>query len=136
MKLFLTAMNGGLFPTTREAADRLAKQEGKELLCEIRRPRNLAHHRKFWSMCAFLAEHSSYTAEQVCDIFKLRTGLTTQSQLQDGTIVQHPGSISFAKLDQEGFEVFYERCLDVVAKEILPGVKRGDVERELMEYLR
>ena len=135
-KLFLIGRNGGLYPTGRLSADAVSKLSGKEVLAEVTRPRNLAHHRKFFAMCGFLAEHSDYSTEQIVDIFKLRAGLTIQSQLRDGTIVQHPGSIAFAKMDQTAFEAFYEECLNVVAKDILPGVARKDLERELLEFLK
>lgn len=135
MKLFLLGRAGGLYPTGRLSADAVAKLSGKECVCEVSRPRNLAHHRKLWALAALCADHSQFTAEQVVDIFKLRTGLTTQSQLADGTIVQHPGSISFAKMGQDEFEEWYERVLRVVATDILPGVTREDVARELRGFL-
>ena len=87
-------------------------------------------------LCHFCAEHSDYTPEQVSDIFKLRAGLTQFSKLADGTIIQHPGSISFAAMDQDEFDQFYDRVMDVVATDILPGVQRADVQRELMELIR
>lgn len=134
-KLFLRGRSGGLYGIDRYSADSIVKLMGREVECEVRQPRNLKHHRKYWALCSLCADNSSYTAEQVNDIFKLRCGITTQSQLADGTIVQHPGSISFAKMDQTGFAEFYDRVMSVVLMDILPGVKQPDLERELRELI-
>ena len=136
MKLFLRGRNGGLYPTDRYSADRMAKYQGRDVACdEPKTPRNLAHHQKYWVLVNFCAEHSAYTPEQVHDIFKLRTGLTTMSQLTDGTIVQHPGSIAWAKMDQTAFSEFYDRVVQVVITDILPGVTVKQVEQELRELV-
>lgn len=136
MKAFLLGRNGGLWPTDRVSADVVAKQSGKDGMWERKEARNVKHHQKYWCLVNLCAEHCDYTPEQISDIFKLRAGITTQSWLRDGTIVQHPGSIAFAKMDQAAFEEFYERVLDVVAKDIIPNVNRADLERELMEFLK
>lgn len=136
MKLFLLGRQGGLFPTGRLSADAVSKLSGKEVLCEVTRPRNIKLLRKYWALCHFCAEHSTlFTAEQVSNVFKMRTGHTSLSHLRDGTIVQHPGSISFAKCSEEEFQEMFNRVCDVVCTDILPGVTREDLRRELVSFL-
>ena len=54
--------------------------------------------------------------------------------LRDGTEVRIPKSIAFHAMDQAEFEAFYERVIDVVVSEIIPGLSREDLKRELSEF--
>lgn len=136
-KLFLLGRNGGLYPTDRVSADAIAKLSGKDVECEVKQSRNLKHHQKYWCLVNLCAENTErFTAKRIHEIFKMRTGYATTYTLADGTKMVDYDSIAWAKMDQTAFEAFYERVLDVVAKDILPGVNRADLQRELMEYLK
>jgi hypothetical protein len=42
-----------------------------------------------------------------------------------------PKSISFAKMSQEEFSAFYNRCCDLIAKHFLPGVTSAELHAEV-----
>lgn len=98
--------------------------------------RSLRHHRLYWATCNFCAEHSDYTAKQVHTIFKARTGRFDLLKLADGQILHNYHSIAFAKMDEEQFSAFHDDVIRVICTDILPGVQRADVRRELMELIR
>ena len=50
-------------------------------------------------------------------------------------MIEIPLSISFAKMDQTEFESFYERAMDFLIAEVLPGIDSADLEREVQEII-
>lgn len=101
---------------------------------EIRKSRNLQHHRLFWALCSLVADNvTGVTAEQVAGVLKLKTGHCDPVKTADGTIHMIPKSISFAAMDQTEFSAFYDRVVEVVQRDWLPGVKQADLRRELEE---
>lgn len=119
-----------------EAALRKIKH-GDLVTCEIKRPRNLQHHRLFYALMNLIHANQEHyaTVEDIVTVFKFRCGHTKKIQTATG-IVETPLSISFAAMDQDQFAAFYERAIDFVLTEIIPGLKRADLERELMEFAR
>ena len=45
-------------------------------------------------------------------------------------------SISFAKMDNIAFEAFFSSTVDAIAANVIPGLDRDDLRRELMEFLQ
>ncbi len=103
----------------------------------IRRPRNVAHHRKFWALIAVIFPHQSLypTEEMLLAAMKVALGFGETIKLPDGRVIIIPKSISFAKLDQHAFEQFYDRAVLLITTKILPGVDRKDLEREVADIL-
>lgn len=49
-----------------------------------------------------------------------------------GEVLLIPESISFANMDQDEFDAFWQRVVKVVCEEILPGVTEADIEAEIL----
>ena len=136
--VFLTRTLGGLRPSNSLAAEALDRiPVGQEIKAEITRPRHLVHHRKFFALLQAIYPHQdtystmrAFRAALTC-----AAGHCEATTLPDGRTILIPESISFGKLDQAGFEQFYDRALDVVLTRILPGINRDDVTREVDEIL-
>lgn len=104
---------------------------------EIKRPRNLGHHRKFWALISMIYENQSRYAspEVLLDAIKVHIGHCEVIRLSDGREVHTPKSISFAAMDQIAFGLFWDRVVACVCREIIPGLDRADLERELLDLV-
>jgi len=109
---------------------------GKVLHVEVKQPRNGAHHRLYWTLCARIADAVGADSEDISDILKLRTGHVKEIRTKRGLEIV-PKSISFAAMDQTAFRAFFEKCVMVIMQEW--GIARADtVEcvRDLLEDKR
>lgn len=107
-----------LAPLDMESVDELDKlPRNKPLHVEVKQPRNAAHHRLYWSLCARIAEARGVTAENVSDVLKIATGHVTTVRTKSYGEIHIPKSISFAKMDQTAFREFFERCVMVIYEE-------------------
>ena len=130
-------LGGSLEPVDDIGRESLAKIAAGDLVrADVKRPRNLAHHRKYWALISMIyANQTRYRSpEELNDAIKVHVGHCTLMTLRDGTEVRIPKSIAFHAMDQAEFEAFYERVIDVVVSEIIPGLSREDLKRELSEF--
>lgn len=136
--IYLRRTIGGLKPDNALGEEIIAKiPMGSVVSAEIRRPRHLRHHRKLFALLQAIFPHQdtyptfkAFRAAVLCAV-----GHCEAVPLPDGRTVLVPESISFAKLDQSGFEQLYDRALDLILTRILPGIDRDDVEREVSTIL-
>jgi len=110
---------GALRPVDQESLDEFSRLPvGKPLHVEVKQPRNAAHHRLYWSLCARIANAlGTTTAENVSDVLKIATGHFTLVNTKRYGRVHIPKSISFAAMDQTEFREFFERCVLVIYEE-------------------
>lgn len=135
-KLVFAKQLGSLRPVDPAGEEALRKiGNGQLVQVEIKRPRNLAHHRKFWALMSLVhdnLDHDRYpTVEDLVAAVKLLTGHRRLIELPGGEHCFIPDSIAFRNLDQAGFEQFYDRVLDLIAKRFLPGVTSEELRAEV-----
>ena len=53
----------------------------------------------------------------------------------DGVPYVVPQSISFAAMDQNRFEQWYEKALDVIMTKIVPGIAKSDLQARINDIL-
>jgi hypothetical protein len=108
---------------------------GEIFQVEIKRPRNIKHHRMFWVLMGLVhdnLDHDLYpTVEDLVAAVKISAGLRTRIELPSGEVGFIPGSIAFHKMDQDEFSKFHDRVCDLIAKHFLPGVNTDDLRREV-----
>ena len=133
-------LSGNLATIDDAGKELLAKiGRGEIVSAEIKRPRNIKFHRRFFAMLNLvLANQSHYQSlDDLLDVCKLRIGHVKVIQTKHGE-VRIPKSISFAALDDAAFSAFYDRAVDWVIAEVIPGLRRADldeeVENEIMEF--
>jgi hypothetical protein len=93
---------------------------GKMVEVEVRSRRNIRFLNLYWAMCARIATSTganSLTAETVSDLFKICTGHCTLIRSKSQGEIKIPKSISFAKLDDIAFGVFFKKCVVVAFEE-------------------
>lgn len=123
--------------TATDDASEAALQSVKHGECvelKMKRPRNLQHHRKFFSMLQLIFNNQERyaTLDHLLTAFKFAIKHTEIIRTKRGDI-EVPKSISFASMSQDEFNEFYQRAVDFVLAEVVP-MTVADLERELMEY--
>ena len=132
---FMVKHLGSLRPAD-EQAEVLIKRlwQGEIVEVEIRRPRNIKFHRKFWALMNIVwdnIDHDEYpTVEALVTRLKIDTG-HRETMLFDGVIAYIPKSINFASMDASQFDEFFERCSDWIASHVLPGVTQQELREEI-----
>ncbi|WP_025899090.1 DUF1367 family protein [Sneathiella glossodoripedis] len=137
-KIFLKKDLGILRP-----ADSIAEEYiqgigfGKLLECAITQPRNIKHHRRYWSMVGLIFKNQRYfqTKEDLHNAIKIKTGYSTVYQFKDGTYWHSPGSIKFRSMDQVAFEIFENKAVNFITSEVVPGLSSELLKAELEGYL-
>ena len=113
--------------------------QGELVEITLRRPRNLRFHKKFFAMLSIILQNQDHykSVDDLLDVAKLAVGHCRTIRTKQGD-VKIPMSISFAALDDAGFQAFYDRVVVWVCGEVIPGLKRGDldeaVEAELLQF--
>ncbi len=120
-----------LYPSDWEERRKL--KIGKDYQVEIKHPRNIDFHRKFFALLNLCYEN--YETEMPFDTFRrwliMRAGFVKSFSTDRGTFYDAE-SISFANMDQKQFEEVYSRVLDVVIK--LLGLTEEDITENLLNF--
>lgn len=136
--IYLTRNVSGLGPSDDDALQHLRKLKlGTIVRADIAVPRNLGHHRKFFALLTIVWQAAGEwaTVEDLLTQLKLKLGLTTDVVVREsGEVVKVLGSISFASLDQAGFDLFYERSLKALC-EIAGGIDSDMLRQEVLNHL-
>ena len=141
MSRFLVVKNLGALRPVDEAGEEIMRHvgQGEIVAVEMKRPRNVAHHRRFFAMLSIILENQDYykSVEDILDLCKLATGHCRTVRTRQGD-VRIPESISFAEMDQDAFNSFYDRACAWVVQDVIPGLQRkhldAEVEARLMAF--
>lgn len=129
---------GTLRPIDQAGEDAFKKiKNGAIVSVEVKAPRNVGHHRKFFAMLNIVFQNQDYykSPESLLGACKLATGHVEIVRSKRGEIAI-PLSISFAKMDQAAFDEFYSRAIDWVVSDVIPGLSKQDLDTEVAEQLR
>ena len=110
---------------------------GEVLTVEVKRPRNLAFHRKLFAMLNIVLENQNHfkSVDDLLELTKLRTGHCHTVETKYGQ-VKITDSISFASMDQDAFADFYNRACAWVIDEVIPGLSQQDLDDEVAAQLQ
>ncbi len=134
----------GLRPADAEAEKLWEKLGiGETVSCEVRRPRNVRHHRLYWALLNMVADNmggewKNFDTDALHNFVKLKTGHATPVRYPGAGdfVFWKPKSISFAAMDQEAFNSFFNRALDALVEYVVPHIPkeelRAAVESELV----
>jgi hypothetical protein len=106
---------GGAQAVNGAEASKLERFEGRELSVRLSSPRNLAFHRKFFSLLHVGLEmcDTQFTAEQFRAICVTGSGWADYIE-HGGRMIAIPRSISFASMGEEEFENLYSGVLSFI----------------------
>jgi hypothetical protein len=109
-------------------------KEGDMVLCEIKKPRNVGHHRKFFTLMNMVFQNQ----DQYNNQDHLREDLTIEAGFYDieynfwGEERKRAKSISFSSMDQTEFQEFYKAFLDAVVR--VYGLDNKDLVENIERY--
>lgn len=113
--IYLTRTLTGFAAADDAARDALRKIKlGRIVRCEVTAPRNIKHHRKFFALLNTVWEATGdwASADDLLIELKFNLGITRELVIRKtGEVVKIVGSISFASMDQDAFDTFYERAV-------------------------
>ena len=120
-----------------EAFKRIPNGDVMIEVSHAKRPRSIRQHKLYWALMTLIAENTDqgWNAEDVSFLMKIATGHFDELTNSRGETFRRPRSISFAAMDQDDFMVFFDKCIDVVNRHIIPGAgedMRKEVEAMVM----
>ncbi len=134
MKLFVKNTLSGLvplYPADLEEKKRL--KLGAEYEVEIKHPRNIGFHKKFFALVNI--GHQNTSLEMPFETYRryviMKAGYFKVYNTGKGSYYEAE-SISFAKMDQIQFEEVYSRVLDIIIKDL--GVSKDEIEETLINF--
>jgi hypothetical protein len=112
-------------------------RNGETVKAKITRPRNLKHHCKFMAMVNRLFKMQTTFGSQEDFLIQVKywLGRVRMVRLANGTEIPVVESISFAQMDQDRFDAFYQDAEELICGKMFPHM--SDEERnqilEIME---
>lgn len=120
MKLFvIKSLSGTIKPAYDSDFEHLKKMKAGEVYeCEIKMPRNIKFHRKFFALINLVFQNQElYTnIEHLRKDLIIASGNYDTRYNLDGVEILEPKSISFAKMDESEFSELYTSVVDVICK--------------------
>lgn len=128
---------GAFRPTDDEGTEAMQKiGDGELVKVTWSRPRNIHFHNKFFAMLGIVLKNQEHyqSMDELLNVCKIEIGHVTAVSTGRGT-VYWPKSISFAKMDETEFSAFYNRAVDWVLKDVIPGLQRQHLDAEVEDQL-
>ena len=106
--------------------------------------RNWKFHKKFFAMLGIAFDNMSDDVRERCNIhtmdgllihLKVTLGHYDLMITLDGDPIYQPKSISFAAMDPQEFEKFYQHAIDVVVGKYTAGMEQRRLEQMVMRVL-
>ena len=135
MKLLLRNTLSGLVPLYPSDFDSKRKLKlGSDYEAEIKNPRNVGFHRKFFALINLGHENTSLDMpfETYRKYLIMKAGYFKTYQTPKGNYYE-PDSISFGSMSQDQFEEVYSRVLDKVIEDI--GTTKDEIEKQLINFM-
>ena len=101
--------------------------------CKWTRPRHGQHHRLFFALLKMVFDNQTEckTMDVLLSVVKLGTGHADVVRTAQGFYFSVPRSISFARMDQDQFNKFFNRAVDFIVADILPGIDKAALTAEV-----
>lgn len=143
MKIYCRVTDLGLIPKYDSDGDEKHRLKvGEDVLVEIKRPRNYEFHKKFFALIRLTFDNlperlhhmlNVWSEEDMLVCIKLDLGLAS-TIYHGGRECIKLGSISFAAMDNDEFERFYNRALDLILRKYLRGTTREQIAEEIQRF--
>ena len=138
MKIYLKKQNNVLVPSLPQDSEIFDKWNNGDILeCEVRKPRNIKFHRKFFALLNMVYEnqekYSNFNDFRTEII--LRCGFYKSHVNVNGEIMYFPKSIAFSNMDEIEFTHLYDKAIDVVLKYFMPKASKEEIEKMVLIVL-
>lgn len=147
MRINVQCTARGLIPLYDEDLDEKKRLRlGQVYEVTVKRPRNLAFHRKFFALINIAWQYQSEIRQEKLfrnsmDVFRhtvmLNAGICERIwSTSRKEFVDIPKSVSFAKMDEAEFEKCYNACLDVILRYFVNHVPESEFKMNIEEFLK
>jgi len=134
--LLLRRTLSGFEPANDLSAELVRKVKlGEVVKCELKRPRSLPWHARYWALVSLVSDNSSRTPDEVHALFKLKAGLVKRLEGRNGTVWAIPDSIAFHAMSREEWAVYWDKVVAIVCNDLLPGVTEEQLGAELRKLV-
>lgn len=101
--------------------------------CKWSRARSGQMHRLFFALLKMVFDNQTEckTMDVLLSVVKLGTGHADVVRTAQGFYFSVPRSISFARMDQDQFNKFFNRAVDFIVADILPGIDKAALTAEV-----
>lgn len=135
MKILLQNTANGLIPLYGSDFDAKRKLKlGETYEADIKRPRNLGYHRRFFALLN--VGHENTKLDLPFEVYRkyvvMKAGFVKIYETPKGNMYEAE-SISFANMPEDVFQDLYSRVLDVIIKDI--GSTSEEIERALIDFV-
>jgi glutamyl-tRNA reductase len=109
---------------------------GSEVVCSFYTPRNLESLKFLWALVHKTADNSDrwLDKDEAMEDLKMRARFAKFVRDRDGNMTLRPKSLK--RINEEQLRLLTEKIMDIIVQEILPGMKRNDLRREIEEMLK
>jgi len=137
MKLILIKQLNNTFKVAYPSDyDNLKKLKAGEFLeCEIRMPRNVGFHRKFFALINMVYQNQSTynNIEHLRRDLIIEAGFYEEWADFNGEVKRRAKSISFSSMGEDEFQELYDRVLDVIVD--VYKFEKQDIVESLAEFM-
>lgn len=136
MKIFTQCTATGLVPLYNSDWDEKRKLKiGEVYFCEIKKPRNLLFHKKFFALISL--GHENTKLDMPLEAYRayvtMKAGWVDVFETRGGKKMALPKSISFANMDDDEFAKLYLSVIHVIGKDV--GLDNETIEKELSNFM-
>ena len=131
------SFNGLVAVTARDAEIMSEIPLGKQLTALLSLKRSQRQNRFYWCLLGkVVANHPFYRRSEPLHLWlKTRLGYVEEIIFHDGQIEMRATSTAMDKMDGLEMRKFMDAAIDVLCTEVLPGIRRGDMLREVERML-
>jgi hypothetical protein len=129
----------GWRPYGGEAEEAHRKQKrGETVMLDCKRPRNLSHHNKYWTLIGFVHDNlpesmdARYpTPGALHKEMKLQAGHYDIHVTMGGKSIYIPKPTDFGAMGQDEFAKYYDAVLSAITRFVLPAITDDDLRDEM-----
>jgi len=136
-RVLLARRGLSLIPVTPNARKQIEKiPEGDDILVTIARARSGRQNALYWQFIAKVAEGCGYDSPQTLhNQVKAALGYFDLMRTLDGNAITVLRSTSFDDMEPEEFNDFFNRAIDLLCRDLLPGMTSDELKREIAEMI-
>lgn len=112
---------------------------GKEYAAKLTsaKPRSVQQNKFYWALLGKVVENQRHyrRSEQLHIWIKVRLGYVEEMVFHDNRTATKVSSTAFDKMDNHDFRQYMDAAIDVLVTEIIPGLKRTALIREVENML-
>lgn len=119
-----------------DSEDVMRLPAGKPLKVKATQPRSLPQHRLYWALLRLVCDNLDQPVDDksLHKWVKLRLGYSVAIPAKSGHVYVD-GSIAFDEMSQAEFRVYFDQAVDLIRREMIPGIGKAQLENEARAML-